>query len=564
MDIKGIKAYLGDLLDVDLTSNPPTNNDLLMYNSTNSTWIPSKANLSGQESYGVSYRIELDKWNIKNDGTNPLETTIGINNAIIWAKENQYDHVILPEGYYKLRMNSSSFSCIVVPSNIHFEMSDNTHIELEMNSSPFYRVIDLTGVKNVKISGGKITGDKKFHIYELGIKFTRGGVNSDGSLNNDPNFIRSEVIDRYNDPGLLRAYRLWRIPGITTASYSFYQYQDTVSSNTLKGVRNNGGFAPANPNGRGWFGQIEEVNKMIFVIDISSSTLTDAEISAIRGKVDSQSYTHEFGHGIEIKGCTNIEVTNVEISDCTGDAIYTGWLEYKLDPSEYTQEQIGSRIFIHNSNLHHCRRQGVSLGAPNDVYVYNNKIHHIGYADDGITVDGTSPMFGIDIESQWSESNIPTWRPELNQEGFEINTRIYIFNNYIFNNAKGHFVNADGINIVVESNTFEGYNVGGISSFQSNWYIKYINNTFIRCELTVKGDNFVNGVFCYKGNVKLQDIRGAHISNCTIKEGLFYGSSNYGYFGTPISVDIETGTYRYNTPHGMGNGAKISFRGMGR
>lgn len=555
--IMAINANLGDLDDLDLSTNPPSNRDILTFDGSNSKWIPKAPSISGTN-FSITYGIELDRWGIKNDGTNSSATTKGLNAALDWAKTQGLNHVFLSGGTYKLKIDPMTFSCIAMKSGIHFEMADDCTLELEANSSPWYRVFEVKGCKNVKITGGKIIGDKKSHIYELGVKFVRGGVNADGSLNNNPNFIRSEIIDRYKNPGLLSAFRLWTLPGISTTGYSFYQYKDTVSNSTLVGFRTNGGFAPATPTGRGWFGPIDEVNKMVFVIDITSSPLSDTQIAQINAKVDSQNYTHEWGQGIEIKGSNNIEINNVEISDCTGDAISTGWLEYKLNPTDYTQEEMGSNIYIHGCELHHCRRQGISLTGSNDIYILNNNIHHIGKADDGITVDGTAPMFGIDIESMWSESNIPTWRPELNQQGLELNTRIYISNNYIYNNARGHFVNADGINVVLENNTFEGNNVGGISSYPNNWYIKYLNNTFIGCELWVEGDNFVNGAVFNKGNIKLMDVKGAVIQNVQIKEGLFYGSSIYGYFGTP-SVNVSTGTFTYTTPHGMGNGAKITF-----
>ncbi|WP_257143998.1 right-handed parallel beta-helix repeat-containing protein [Bacillus sp. AFS002410] len=466
--------------------------------------------------------------------------------------------MVLPSGIYKLIIDNTNFSCIDIPSGLHFEMSNECVIELEPNSSPWYKIFSLKGVNNVKISGGKIIGDKKDHRYQLDVKFVRGGINADGTFNDNPNFIRSVIVDRYNDPGLLTAFRLWSISGLTANGYSFYQYNNTVSNNTLVGFRTDGQFAPAAPTGRGWFDKIENCNKMVFVINISSSQLTDAQIAQINAKVDSQNYTHEWGYGIEIAGSNNIEIENIDIKDCTGDALITSWLEYKTNPSDYTQEDMGANITIHDCNFHHCRRQGISLTGSTDVNIYNNKIHHIGLADDGLTIDGTAPMFGIDIESMWSESNIPTWRPELNQQGLELNTRIYICNNYISNNANGHFVNADGIYITLENNIFEGYNVGGISSYYNNWYVKYINNTFINCELWVEGDNYVNGAICDKGNIKLIDIKGAVINNCKIKNGLFYGSSVYGYFGTP-TVDIATGTFTFSSAHGVGNGAKVCF-----
>lgn len=551
-----IKANLDDLDNIDLITIPPSNNDVLTYDSNNAVWIPKP--YSVEMIISNPYVIELEKWHIKNDGTEPIATTNGINDSLIWAKSQNINHCILPSGTYKLKINNTSFSCILIQSGMHFEMADRCVLQLEANSSPWYRIFDLKGITRSKISGGAIIGDKKTHIYQLGVKFVRGGVNPDGSLNNNPNFIRSEVVDRYGNPGLLKSFRLWNINGITTTGYSFYQYKDTISSSTLAGFRTNGQFAPASPTGRGWFAEIINANKMIFSIDITSSPLSDTQITQINAKVDAQNYTHEWGHGIDLTGSNYIEIQTVDISNCTGDAISSSWLEYKLNAADYTQEQMGSHIYIHDCDLHHCRRQGISISGSNDVSIMNNKIHHIGKADDGLTQDGTSPMFGIDIESMWSETNIPTWRPELNQSGLELNTRIYIKNNYIYNNNRGHFVNADGIHVILENNTFEGYNVGGVSSYPNNMYVKYLNNTMIGCELVVKGDNFVNGAVCYNGNIQIADIAGAVISNCQVKNGLFYGSSVYGYLGTP-SVDVTTGTFSYNAPHGMGNGAKVCF-----
>lgn len=554
-----VNAVLGDLDDVNVGVKVPADQDVLSFDGSLQQWVPkAPAADGGSEGLSAMYVIELSRWNIRDDGEEPQATTQGINDAILWAAAQGIRHVVLPSGTYKLRMHPETLACIVMQSGIHFEMENGCVLELEANSSPWYSIIQLKGIRNAKVSGGVIVGDKKAHMYEIALEFERGGVNADGTLNNDRNYIRTKVIDRYEHPGLLRTFRLWNLPGVTASGYSFYQYKDTVSSASLVGYRTNGQFAPSAPTGRGWFAPIEAANKMIFTIDISKYPLTDNQISRLTGKVDNQSYTHEWGHGIDMTGSNDIEIAGIDISNCTGDAISSGWLQYRLNPEEYTQEEMGNRLFIHDCNLHHCRRQGISITSTNDVWVHRNHIHDIGKADDGVTVDGTSPMFGIDIESMWSESNIPTWRPELDREGLELNTRIHIFENYIYNNARGHFVNADGIQVVVENNLFEGYNVGGISSYQNNWYVKYINNTMIGCELVVKGDNVVHGAVCRNGNVKLQDVRGAVVQNVHIQNGMLYGSSVYGYFGTP-SVDVAASRFTYAAPHGMGNGAKVSF-----
>lgn len=552
-----IHANLGDLDDVNVTTKLPAQNDVLTYDSTQSRWVP-KQPVSSNSLSSASYVIDLAKWSIKNDGTNSAATTKGINDSIAWAKSQGITHCVLPKGTYALKIDNTIYSCITMQSNMHFEMLDGCILQLEANSSPWYSIFYLKGVSDATISGGTVVGDKKTHIYQLGVKFVRGGVNPDGSLNTNPNWIRSEVVDRYSNPGLLQLFRLWSISGITNTNYSFFQYKDTISNSTLAGSRTNGQFAPAAPTGRGWFADIANANKMIFAIDITASPLTDAQIAQITAKVDAQNYTHEWGYGISLLGANNILIENMDISNCTGDSVFASWLEYKSNPADYTQGQMGSYITVHNCNLHHCRRQGISIAGPTDVSIINNKIHHIGLADDGVTEDGTAPMFGIDLESMWSETNIPTWRPELNQTGLELNTRIYIAQNYIYTNSRGHFVNADAVHVTLENNKFEGYNVGGISSYPNNMYINYLNNTMINCELVVKGDNFVNGAICNNGNIRIADVTGAVINDCKITNGLFYGSSVYGYWGTP-TVDIATSTFTFAAAHGAGNGAKVAF-----
>ncbi|MNI17041.1 hypothetical protein D3C73_703980 [compost metagenome] len=295
-------------------------------------------------------------------------------------------------------------------------------------------------------------------------------------------------------------------------------------------------------------------------IDISATPLTDTEIAALSLKIDNSYYAHESGYGIGSFGSNHIEISHIDISDCTGDGILTGWAKYQTNPLLYTQEQMGQHISIHDCHIHHCRRQGISICASNDTFVYHNNIHHIGFDDDGVTTNfrnGTAPMFGIDIESMVGESNIP-YKNADRTNGLELNYRIIVKNNYIHHNSRGHLVNCDGTNVTVESNTFEGGNVGGVSSHPGNTQVKFLNNTLLECELWVQGDNFVDGADIAKGNLRLLDVRGAAVHNCRIKDGSLYGSSTYGYFGTP-TVNVATGTFTYTTPHGMGNGAQICF-----
>lgn len=513
---------------------------------------------------GTTYTIDNQKFGIKNDGTSPKETTKGINDAITWAIANGYNHVYLTGGKYSVEVNLSDPAVAIdMQDNLHFEMSKSCTIELVGNSAPSYRIFNVFYKKNVKISGGKVVGDKNSHYYEISVGFVRGGVDANGQPNDNPNFIRSEIIDRYLNRGLLSNFRLWKMDKITAPKYSFFQYKDEVSSTGFKLSRLDGGFAPTSPTGRGWGGQIGDYNKMVFVIDITNSPLTDEEIAELTAKVDNMYYTHEGGYGVGIFASWFVEIDGVEISHCTGDGILTGIGAHYEDPSKYTYDDIGGNIIIQNCHIHHNRRQGISLCGPNDVTVYNNNIHHTGFADDDVTTDfrnGCAPMFGIDIESMVGEKpGFPYEHLQYERVGFQTNYRINIKDNYVHHNNRGHFVNCDGTFVTLENNTFEGWTVGHVSSYPNNWYVKYLDNTFISTDLIIAGNNQVNGAQIYKGNLRASDPRGAVVSNVQIREGTVMISSVYGYFGTPSVVDVATGTFTFAKDTGIGSGGQICF-----
>ena len=95
------------------------------------------------------------------------------------------------------------------------------------------------------------------------------------------------------------------------------------------------------------------------------------------------SSTHEFGYGIFFNQTLSGEAFNMDISDMTGDAIINK-----------NGESTGT-ITINQSDLHHCRRQGISILDSDIVIIKNTNIHHIGTFDN---IKGTAPMTGIDIE----------------------------------------------------------------------------------------------------------------------------------------------------------------------
>ena len=87
----------------------------------------------------------------------------------------------------------------------------------------------------------------------------------------------------------------------------------------------------------------------------------------------------EWGHGIQISGCTNVTISDVEISNCWGDGIYLG---------DYNEKSCDG-VTIENCNLHHNRRNNLSITDANNITINGCQFNY---------AKGTDPQYGIDIE----------------------------------------------------------------------------------------------------------------------------------------------------------------------
>ena len=128
---------------------------------------------------------------------------------------------------------------------------------------------------------------------------------------------------------------------------------------------------------------------------------------------------HDEGHAICVEGNSErVLIEDTELRDVTGDGVLI-----------VGQGDAGNSCFdvsIRNSEIHHNRRQGVSIVGGVRVLIENNDIHHIS---------GTSPQFGVDIESLSFRS-----------------ADILITGNRFNQNQGGDLVNTDGTNVWFENN----------------------------------------------------------------------------------------------------------------
>ncbi len=160
----------------------------------------------------------------------------------------------------------------------------------------------------------------------------------------------------------------------------------------------------------------------------------------IRGDRDTHIFTprerdgktsHDEGHNLCIQsGAKRVLVEDMLFQNATGDGI--------LIVGNRSQGSI-TDVTIRNSEFDNNRRQGISIVGGIRIVIDSNEIHH---------TNGTSPQFGIDIESLSHTSR-----------------DIVISRNDFHHNAGGHIVNTDGRNVLIEYNQFiegDGYrNVDG-------------------------------------------------------------------------------------------------------
>lgn len=152
----------------------------------------------------------------------------------------------------------------------------------------------------------------------------------------------------------------------------------------------------------------------------------------------------ESGHGISIDGCTNVKISDMDISKCWGDGIYLGAYSGTKASSDH--------ITIENCNLHHNRRSNLSITDANNVTIDNCQFNY---------AKGTDPQYGIDIE--------PVYRTA---------ETIIISNSKFIGNAKGSMgIITSANNVTLDHCTLDGafYNMAG-------------KNVVLKGGTTIKGD----------------------------------------------------------------------------
>ena len=128
----------------------------------------------------------------------------------------------------------------------------------------------------------------------------------------------------------------------------------------------------------------------------------------------------------------------MELHELTGDGV----LIVGGKGGDGEEDTPSTNVTIRNNNIHHNRRQGVSVVGAHNVVIQDNHIHHI---------EGTSPQFGIDIEGAGRTDR-----------------DILIYRNNFHDNGGGDFVSSSGQNVWFEENTSTQCQVNDNGEYDEN------------------------------------------------------------------------------------------------
>lgn len=107
--------------------------------------------------------IDLKKYGIKNDGTDPVATSAGINAALQDAKKGSFNRIVFPKGTYLI---SEKDPVVLDLKNTVVDLN-GAEFRINPNGLQGYAVICIVqGAENLRLTNGTIRGDRDAHDYK--------------------------------------------------------------------------------------------------------------------------------------------------------------------------------------------------------------------------------------------------------------------------------------------------------------------------------------------------------------------------------------------------------------
>lgn len=402
------------------------------------------------------YIIPLETYNISNDFTNAVATTKGINNALKYAVENNYDGAKLPPGHYALEVDSSqgthmmhnseygwdwghNQTGMVMRDNFVIDITDCTLEMIPSKESTHYSLVTFSGCNGATLIGGTLIGDRYTHDYgqiinDNGTELEVGGFDEEtGLVIDDTTKLRTkDYITNYKGETLPSTFKIMPLQSTnfnTTDGGRCFVYCYDENNNFL-----------GTCHGDGWGGYLADINLIESTAKIKVSFWNEHDLTAkfyisMLGNYASL----EWGSGIVFTDAQNCIVKGTKIIDFIGDCVATN-----CPPTDY----INYNLALLDCTLENSRRQGISLTGDSEVFIVKNC--NIGY------INGVDPQCGVDIETETGSA------------------RKVVFDNcHFYMNKRADFDNFNGVDTVIKNCTFNG-SIATIYGYG----LKLFNNTF--------------------------------------------------------------------------------------
>ena len=411
---------------------------------------------------------EMSKWSIYNDNTHPVETTKGLNDALIWAQSNGYTTFKVPAGTYLIAKNAQ----INMVSNMTFLLDDQAVIQKESNDLIGYTTLNIgTGVHDVTLKGGTYLGEKDTHDYKNGaVLWEPNHAYKKGDKVVPPNTVDDNYSYYYvaaNDgiSGSVEPPWLWT----KTSNDNTVVWQPNPKNTNeggygivMSGAKNVtvDGITAKNFTGDGlaigganlYFQDYYQNNFESGSIDDSGNLVADSNRVRINKLINlndprfATTRTFTFGHQQYLGGSFSVYFYKVDGSFLSSVknqyyrkfvAIPDGAVSMRatFSTSNLTGDYVelwsiapSKNVVVQNSEFAFNRRQGITIGQGDGILIIHNKLHD---------QKGTAPESGIDLEGG----------------DFVLNNHITIKENEFYNNNRYDVILYDGTNTIVEGNT---------------------------------------------------------------------------------------------------------------
>jgi hypothetical protein len=499
----------------------------------------------------TSYLIELDRWGIiqgiptkpyaNQNYTNANNNITGINNALAWAKDNNYDYVIFPRGEYSIcypnqiltqpnmtiDFNFSTFK-VLYDSDVRspFDLSQNPIYEFGgdsiLCSTPYTHIINLKLIGD-RIDRSWVNTDEKLMESSNGIKFSSGS---------DYSSIRNCNISHYMGDAIALYYAPYNSIEIGQMEFGDFNTTTgaTITSSDAKRVRS--------------------INFINLTSDMTSFTLIGLGYSPSTS-IPSGMYDVYFYKSDDtfINYKKNIRTRDlVQLPKGTGKIklswVGNGTVDDGLYPDNppywalIVKNGLSNNAIIEYNEIHRCHRGGLFLGT-NNVTIRKNYFHDTGM-DGSVDIDGL-PTFPDGTRYAINTEDNVGHNCKIQDNVFD-NIRLAIALRGELNEITGNeFKNCNvGVqlyylkNCLVDKNYFHYSGVGNFeyNNFDRNW--SFTNNVFSYSTVNFIGSgtttSFTNN-FLVNGSVFMSTI-----SVLNFKSNTFNGS-NYFWTATDTLVD---------------------------